>query len=83
MRTFPRPQCALLRAFFAAVSARPNTFGTVQGIAPVVELVVNVSVAWPDPTVTVAEPADGVFAVMTLSVPGPPEVGAIAIAVTA
>ena len=59
LRTTPTLQCALRIAAFAAVRARPNTFGTVQGIAPVVELVVNVSVAWPEPIVTVAEPAEG------------------------
>ena len=41
----PTLQCALRIAAFAAVRPKPKTFGTVQGISPLVELVVNVSVA--------------------------------------
>jgi hypothetical protein len=57
--------------------------GALQGRPPLVELVVNVSVAWPDPIVTVAAPEVGVFAEMTLVVPGPPAVGLSVIPVTA
>ena len=43
---------------------------------------VKVSVAWPVPMVTAAEPAEGVFEVMTLVVPGPPLVALSVIPVT-
>jgi hypothetical protein len=65
----PTEQRALRMAAFAAVRPKPKTFGTVQGIPPVVELVVNVSVASPDPIVTDAAPDAGVFDEITLAVP--------------
>jgi hypothetical protein len=37
-------------AAFAAVRPKPKTFGTLQGIAPLVELVVKVIVASPVPS---------------------------------
>src|SRR5512133_3706924 len=83
-RTPPTVQFALRRAAFAAVSVRPKTFGTLQTReAPAGPLVVKVSVACPLPTVRTAEPAAGVFDVMTVVVPGPPGVGLTVIPVTA
>ena len=69
MRTSPRVQCALWIVAVAAQSVRPKTLGTLQGMLPLVELVVKVSVAWAVPLVTVAVAADGVLDAMTLVVP--------------
>lgn len=71
LRRTPMVQCALRRDAVAAVRVRPKTFGTLQGIriGPVFELVVNVRVASPVPTVIVAVPAVGVLEEMTLVVP--------------
>src|SRR2546422_4680406 len=84
LRTIPTVQFALRMAGFAAVRARPKTLGTLQRrAAPVGPLVVKVSVACPVPIVTVADPAAGVFDVMTLVVPEPPWVALSVIPVTA
>src|SRR3954462_5019460 len=70
-------------AVFAAASESPKAFGTLQSLAaPAGPLVVKVSVAWPLPIVTVADPAAGVFEVMALVVPEPPAVGPRVIPVT-
>ena len=84
LRTLPTVQFALRSAAFAAVKARPKRFGALQRrAAPAGPLVVKVSVACPLPTVTIADPAVGVFDVMTLVVPGPPGVALSVIPVTA
>src|SRR5512141_222902 len=84
LRKAPTVQFALRRAAFAAVRGRPKTFGTLQRrAAPAGPFVVKVSVACPLPTVRTADPAVGVFDVMTLVVPEPPGVGASVIPVTA
>ena len=76
-------------AAVAAVSVRPKTFGTLHVLPPPPTppalpdpLVLKVSVACPVPIVTVADPAEGVSAEMTVVVPGPPSVGVITIPVT-